>query len=158
MWSTTNFCTLCLIWVDMELLIILSVNRTEPKTSSSSNKILLDDSQSFEYIYFLTTEEKFKCKSSNCHEMSWPWSLQSRLCHFGLWYMTYGLMGVYHLVFRKVPSSSYQNLPTFMMNFKGKLPSIFINFWQIFSLTHPCLRKISGEMDPCLESLGSKPT
>ena len=50
-------------------------------------------------------------------------------------YMTCGWTGVCHPVFRKLPSSNYRLLPTaaviptFMMNFGGKLP-IFDNFCQ----------------------------
>ena len=86
-------------------------------------------------------------------------------------YMTYGLTGFCHPVFRKVPSSNCEGLPSdqfssvqfsshlkfttynltkinnLMMNFKGKLP-IFNNLWQIFKQTRPYLRKIRRKKDP----------
>ena len=64
------------------------------------------------------------------------------------------MQAVCNPVLSKVPSSTKLALGAISMkNFDGKL-SIFNNSWLNFCYTHPCLRKISGKNDPCLENLG----
>ena len=69
--------------------------------------------------------------------------------------MICGWTKVCRLVFRKVHSSYYQNLPSYpllwwILTENQPFMTIFHQFWT----THQCLRKICRKRDPCLENFG----
>ena len=71
--------------------------------------------------------------------------------------MTCGWTGVCRLVFRKLPSSNYQQLPSYpllwwILEENYPFLRIFANSWK----NHPYLRKICRKRDPCLENFWPK--